>query len=293
MPVTPTRDRFGVGAYPEWLPSVTEVPAAELRRTDFDIALLQRPEEIDLLYRWTGRRPGMDVPTIYLEHDAPSGAVPNTPHMVAERADIPLVHVTHFNALMWDNGMAPTRVIELGVPDPGYRYSGVLERSAVVVNEAARRGRFTGTDLIPRFAQHVPIDLFGIDSAKVPEQLGLELGTYDLKLPALFDAIPTRRLYLHLNRWTSAGMSLIEAMHLGMPVVALATTAVADAVGTGTGFCSNDLDVLTAGIRELLADPGLAADMGRRARQRALDRFSLHRLIADWERAFDEVARPG
>ena len=35
-----------------------------------------------------------------------------------------------------------------------------------------------------------------------------------------------RRLYLHPVRWTSLGLSLLEAMHLGMPVVALATTEV-------------------------------------------------------------------
>lgn len=31
-----------------------------------------------------------------------------------------------------------------------------------------------------------------------------------------------RRVYLHTARWTSLGLSLLEAMHLGMPVVAVA-----------------------------------------------------------------------
>jgi glycosyltransferase involved in cell wall biosynthesis len=31
-----------------------------------------------------------------------------------------------------------------------------------------------------------------------------------------------RRVYLHPVRWTSLGLSLIEAMHLGMPVAGLA-----------------------------------------------------------------------
>ena len=43
-------------------------------------------------------------------------------------------------------------------------------------------------------------------------------------------ARPMRRCYVHPFRWTSLGLSLIEAMHLGMPVVALATTEVPDAV---------------------------------------------------------------
>ncbi len=49
-----------------------------------------------------------------LEHDAPRGQVPYTRHPLAGRRDVLLVHVTHFNALMWDSGVAPTAVVEHG-----------------------------------------------------------------------------------------------------------------------------------------------------------------------------------
>ena len=44
-------------------------------------------------------------------------------HPVADRDDLLLVHVTHFNALFWDAGATPTRVIEHGIVDPGARYT--------------------------------------------------------------------------------------------------------------------------------------------------------------------------
>ena len=67
------------------------------------------------------------------------GGVPNTRHPLADRDDIPIAHVTYFNRTFYDNGRAPTTVIEHGIVDPGERWTGELERAAVVVNEPVRR----------------------------------------------------------------------------------------------------------------------------------------------------------
>lgn len=61
--------------------------------------ILQRPSEEDLTRQLTGRRLGRELSAIYLEHDAPSGNVPLTRHPMADRTDLHLVHVTHFNEL--------------------------------------------------------------------------------------------------------------------------------------------------------------------------------------------------
>ncbi len=99
---------------------------------------------------------------MYVEHNAPRGDVPYTRHPMADRSDIPVVHVTPFNELFWDSGRAPTVVIEHGIPDPGHRYTGELDRAAVVINEPVRRSRVTGTDLLSRFAAQAPLDVFGM-----------------------------------------------------------------------------------------------------------------------------------
>ena len=59
-------------------------------------------------------------------------------HPMADRDDLTLVHVTHFNALFWDAGATPTRVIEHGIVDPGpLLHAASSARAAVVINEAA------------------------------------------------------------------------------------------------------------------------------------------------------------
>jgi len=97
--------------------------------------------------------------------DVGQGRIAEMRHPVADRPELTLVHVTHFNHLFWDGGTTPTEVIEHGVVDPGYRYTGELARAAVAINEPVRRGRVTGTDLLGRFGRASPIDLFGIGAS--------------------------------------------------------------------------------------------------------------------------------
>ena len=99
-----------------------------------------------------------------------------------------------------------------------------------------------------------------------------------------------RRLYLHPIRWTSLGLSLIEAMHLGMPVVALATTEVPEAVPPEAGVISTRLDVLADAVRRFAEDPDEARAAGRAARDAALSRYGLERFLSDWDDVLMEVA---
>ena len=99
------------------------------------------------------------------------------------------------------------------------------------------------------------------------------------------------RAYLHPYRWTSLGLALLEAMTLGMPVLALAATAAPEAVPAGAGLVSADVDALAAAARALVADHDLARAQGEVGRRCALERFGLARFLADWDRLLEEVAR--
>jgi hypothetical protein len=284
VPVLPDRGPDGRGRAQtwDWPASVQECTPEQLADEDFDVVLLQRPHELhDLCERWTGRRPGRDVPAIYVEHNAPQGRIADMRHPAADRHDVLVCHVTHFNELFWDCGTTATRVVEHGIVDPGLRYTGELERAGVVINEARRRGRVTGTDLLARF-EDVPIDLFGMDAAA----LG---GIEDLPQDRLHTELARRRCYLHPIRWTSLGLSLIEAMHLGMPVVALATTEAIEAVPLTAGVISTRVDVLVDAVRHFLRDPAAAAEAGTAARAYALERFGLERFLDDWDHLLAEV----
>jgi glycosyltransferase involved in cell wall biosynthesis len=96
---------------------------------------------------------------------------------------------------------------------------------------------------------------------------------------------------VHPFRWTSLGLSLIEAMHLGMPVVALAATEAAEAIPPGAGVVSTRKDYLREVVQALLADPQAAAGMGKLAREAALARYGLTRFLADWDRLLAQVVR--
>src|SRR5690606_24645370 len=133
----------------------------------------------------------------------------------------------------------------------------------VVTNEPVRRGRATGTDLVPGFADLAPVDVFGFGVAALPAHLGVapeKLAVHeDLAQPVLHRHLGRRRVYLHLSRWTSLGLSLLEAMAMGMPVVALGTTEVVTAVPAGAGVVSTRVETLREAVRWLLADPEAAA----------------------------------
>jgi hypothetical protein len=296
--VLPDRGPDGLGrarTFP-WPESVVEHTPEQLRADDIDLVVLQRPHEIDLVERWTGRRPGRDLPALFLEHNAPEPHPVRSVHPLAERDDlagrIPLVHVTHFNATFWDNGGLPVSVIEHGVVDPGERYTGELPHAAVVINEPDRRGRMVGADLLPRFAAEVPVDLFGMSTPDRTETVIPNVTRHgDVPQAAMHGELARRRVYLHTTRWTSLGLALIEAMHLGMPVVALAATEVVEAVPPTAGVVSTDVRRLVDAAREFAGDAEAARLAGKAARAYALERYGLSRFLSDWDRVIEEVLR--
>ncbi|WFE61126.1 glycosyltransferase [Micromonospora sp. WMMD712] len=294
VPVTPDRGPYGLGrarTYP-WPASAVEVSPRELRRTDVDLVVLQRPEEFDLACDWLGRRVGRDVPAIYVEHNTPKGDVPNTRHPMADRDDLLLTHVTGFNELFWDNGGTRTAVVEHGVVAPAVEWTGELDRLAVVINEPVRRWRVTGTDLLPRFAELAPLDVFGMGVTGLADRLGLPTDRVtshdDVPQERMHAELARRRAYLHLCRWTSLGLSLVEAMTIGMPVVALAATEAVVAVPPEAGALSTRVDDLLGAARRFLDDPAAAARAGAAARRAARDRYGLERFLADWDRLLEE-----
>lgn len=239
-----------------------------LSEVDADVAVVQRLEELSQV--------PAGIPLVYLEHNTPSR--PAEQHPLADW-DGTLVHVTHFNDLMWDCGSTKTVVIEHGVADPGPLYTGELARAAAVINEPVRRGRIVGADLLPRFE---PIDVFGMGT----EQIG---GRGDHDLPSLHRELARRRVYVHTARWTSLGLSLLEAMHIGLPVVALACTEAIRAVPPEVGAISTDVEELVRATRDLIEDPALAQEKGRRARDFALARYGLDAFLRNWDALLKEV----
>lgn len=281
VPVVPDRGPDGRGRAQtwDWPSNVIEVAPDEIADLLVDAVVLQRPHEFQLAELWL-RRPLRGTPVAYVEHDTPLD-LRSPRHPVADRKDVVIVHVTHFNALMWSTGCARTRVIEHGVVDPGHRYTGHVEAAVAAINEPVRRTWVAGTDLVQAVRGRVRVDLFGMQSEPI--------GGRDVPQHELHDEMAARRVYLHPFRWTSLGLALVEAMHLGMPVVALGTTEVPSILPPRAGVVALDADGLAAGVERFLADPGEARATGDAAREVALHRFGLQRFLGDWDRLLEEI----
>ena len=186
-----------------------------LRDEPFDVVVLQRPQELDLLRGWTGRRAGRDSPPCTSSTTLRPGAVPRPRHPLADRDDIMLVHVTALQRA--DLGQRPgaddgDRARHRRIPGTGTPAS--CARLAAVVNEPVRRRRRRRHRLLLRLAADLPVDVFGMGVAALADRRRRCATACTTTCPQqlMHAELARRRVYLHPFRWTSLGLSLIEAM---------------------------------------------------------------------------------
>ncbi|SAL35369.1 LPS biosynthesis related transferase [Caballeronia sordidicola] len=274
----------GAGGVLPWGANVHEVPADQVASQEFDVILFQHKtqwddDRIDVL-----NDEQRHLPRVYIEHDPPQENPFAQQHWVNDPKTL-LVHVTHFNQLMWDSGETPTRVIEHGVVVPeGVRHTGEKERGVVVINHLRQRGRRLGSDIYADVKNHVPLDLVGMD-AQSAGGLG-EIGNLDL---AAFTA--QYRFFFNPIRWTSLGLAIVEAMTIGMPIIGLATTELATVIRNGeSGYIDTNVPALIDVMQRLIRDPSEARRLGDGARKVAMERFHIDRFVKDWDETLRYVA---
>lgn len=275
----PTGDGPGYGGRTPnfaWGDNVYEVPIDQVSKLDLDCVIFQSPQNYlqDQYYILSDQQLGL--PRIYIEHDPPRQSPTDTKHIVDDPAVL-LVHVTHFNDLMWNNGQTPTKIIEHGVVMQERASGGELARGIVVVNNMALRGRRLGLDVFEHVRRDVPLDLAGMGSA----DLG---GLGEIPPAQLPDVLAQYRFFFNPIRYTSLGLAVCEAMMRGLPVVGLATTEMPTVIQSGiNGYVDTGVESLIAVMKELLASPVEAARMGQQAAVTARERFGIDRFTAEWK----------
>lgn len=259
-----------------WGDNVHEATLEALPGMKFDLVLYQSIDTWEhdrLRYLDAGQRA---LPSVYLEHDPPQRHPTDTVHPAAGGVTA-IVHVTPFNALMWDDAATPTRVIDHGVlPLSDARYRGDRPTGIVVVNNLDLRGRRLGHDVFAQVAARVPLSLVGMGS----ERCGGEGEVANRDLP---QRLAEHRFFFNPIRYTSLGLAVIEAMMVGVPVVGLATTELVTVIRNGVnGIVDTRVDRLVDAMHELIERPDLARELGEAGRRTALERFSIERFVDDW-----------
>ena len=269
-----------------WGDNVFEAHVEQIRDMAFDVILFQSRDAWDREQHELLSPAQLGLPRVYLEHDPPQEHPTNTRHWVQDR-NVMLVHCTHFNALMWDSGETPTQVVEHGVkPMSPASYRGDKPEGIVVVNNLKRRGRRLGLDVYLQARQAVPLSLVGMGSLELAEAGGLG----EVENHRLAEVVSRYRFFFNPIRYTSLGLSIIEAMMAGVPVVGLATTELVTVIRSGeNGFVDTRLPVLVDAMRSLTDDPSLAAALGEAGRKTAVERFGIERFVQDWLAVFNEV----
>jgi len=267
-----------------WGDNVHDMPVELVREHEFDCILFQDDLQY-LVDQYTYLSEAQQrLPKIYLEHDTPRDHPTDMRHIVDD-PNVLLVHVTHFNALMWDNGHTPYRVIEHGVMVPDIPYRGNIDRGLVVINHLQTRGRRLGGDIYMRVRGKISLDLVGMGAEEMPGGLG---EVFHHELPAFASHY---RFFFNPIRYTSLGLAVIEAMMVGVPIVALATTEMSTVIDNHvSGYIDTDVAKLIGYMDLLLADVELARMLGVEGQRRARERFNINRFTRDWSRVFKEVA---
>jgi len=283
IPVNKERNEgyYGRGATFPFGDNVIEIEAEEVREQDFDVILFQTDhnylkDQYEILSEAQRR-----LPRIFLKHDPP-WEHPTNARLVVDDPDVSIVHVTHFNKLMWDNQGLETHVISHGVTMPEVKWSGTEERGIVVINNLPARGRLLGLDIFNKVRREVPLDIVGMNTES--------LGGREVLHPQLPAHISRYRFFFNPIRYTSLGLAVCEAMMAGMPVVGLATTELAVVIeNEKNGFIHTDVDYLIDKMKLLLKDYPTAARLSAASLETARRLFDISRFIKDWDALFHHV----
>jgi len=274
-----TEGYYGRGETFPFGPNVIEIPVAEIQQMNFDCILFQSTNNflVDQYEVLSAKQ--RQLPKIYVEHNTPTSSPVDSRHIMDD-ASVIMVHVTHFNKLMWHNTTPIIKVIEHGVTMPKDQYTGSIEKGIVVINHIEQRGRITGWDIFSQANNSVPLDLVGMGT----KESG---GLGEVLHPQLPSFISKYRFFFNPIRYTSFGLAVCEAMMAGMPIVALATTEYVTIIKDGeNGFIDTNVERLIKKMKLLIDNHSLAKQMGDQARTTAIEKFGIRRFVSEWESMF-------
>ena len=132
----------------------------------------------------------------------------------------------------------------------------------------------------------------------------LEVLTHDLNLTEHVQFLGSIRnvreflavldIFVHPSHYEGLGIAVIEAMSMARPIVATNLDGLAELITDGVDGLlvePNNPAALAAAMNRVLRDPALAEQLGRQARKRVVENFSLETMISKYEELYLELCR--
>lgn len=201
------------------------------------------------------------------------------------------------------------RVIYNGIPDPGKNIDYSLDSSGkkecgkrfnlvIVGSLEERKGQADAVKLMKRLPDYVNLYIVGDGEAK-PE---LEELCSNLRLEErvnftgfienMFDFLSGMDLMIHPSRVDATPYVILEAMAVGLPVVASGIYGIPELIQdkrNGILTKPGDVGALAEAVMLLLGDRELYIDMSRSARERFLHKFTIENCIKDTVNIYNDL----
>jgi glycosyltransferase involved in cell wall biosynthesis len=257
-------------------------------------------------------RPAAGPPLVLHTHEVlPGGAKGLVTALLARRADV-VVSVSAAAARALRAYGIESTVVYGAVPDPG-PVPAARDDGPLVVGTLGTVSRRKGSDLFVAAARRVQERRNGIEFRMAGELVvGGERPWAEQVLAGAassgirhagrvepFAELPGWHVFVLPSRMDPCPLALLEAMAVGLPVVATSVGGIPEQVGTDGGVlvAPEDVDGLADAVLRLAASPELRARLGAAGRERALSLFSLETQAGALDRVYrralaDEAAVP-
>ena len=252
---------------------------------DFDLVLSQNKFGQFQIAQAVAER--FHLPLVSLEHTLP---VPQwgqgmLSQLGAMRGDINLfISEFSLNAWNWKN-LDDTIVLTHGIDTELFDYSDEERSDEIlsVVNDWINRDWCCGFGIWQDVIQGLPHKVVG--------------DTPGLSKPAasteeLVATYQNSRIFLNTSTISPVPTALMEAMSCGCAVVTTATCMIPEIIKNGeNGFITNDPNEMKEYLVQLLNDEDMAKEMGKKARQTIVEKYSAEKFVNKWNRVLDLGAR--